>query len=161
MRGPELPVSYGEDRLDIIVRGAGSIFLLWELDGRRSRRERGAMGDERFFSRRWAIRFAVGCRGRRTDEAIDPRAGKLYASLNGVGRCRAAIGVLGEGSIFHVYAVAVTGELPGPAGGLTGFAAAWSVPASRPVASSRENDRAVGHGEPGRPSRIMRSGGGS
>ena len=31
-RGPELPTTYHEDRLDLLIRGPRSLFLQWELD---------------------------------------------------------------------------------------------------------------------------------
>lgn len=104
---PGLPDSYGEDRIELMPRGPGSLFLQWELEGEKSRAARAALGDEAFRKRRWVVRLFGEAPGGAMEIAVDPRARKLYCDA-GDGEVRgAAIGVAGEGDAFDSYAECV------------------------------------------------------
>ena len=113
-RGPELPESYGEDRLDLLVRNPRSILAYWSLDGERSRREMDSAGTDAFRERRWILRVNRGETTRAFDLAVDPSTRKIYFSVNEGGSYGAELGVLGDDGDLDVYARSETLEPPLP-----------------------------------------------
>ena len=103
-RGPDLPSSYGEDRLELMIRGPRELFLQWELDGERSRSDRASLGEARFLDRHWVVRIIGDTTADRFDLPVDPRTGKLYFGVNAGGVYSARIGVLGADHRLDIYA---------------------------------------------------------
>ncbi|NNE10448.1 MAG: hypothetical protein HKN20_17940 [Gemmatimonadetes bacterium] len=83
----------GEDRVDILVRAPGSLFVYWTLDGPSSRAERNALGDDAFFDRAWVLRIENVDRDERFDLPVDPHAGKTYVDVTPGFHYRADLGI--------------------------------------------------------------------
>ena len=71
--GPEF--DSGQDILSVMARGPGSVFLYWELDGRRSAEASGSPGAE------WVIRTLDLSEGTSSSVRVDRYAGRCYATV--------------------------------------------------------------------------------
>ncbi len=83
----------GEDRVDILVRAPGSLFVYWTLDGPSSRAERDAIGDVAFFDRAWVLRIENVDRNERFDLPVDPHAGRIHVDVTPGFHYRADLGL--------------------------------------------------------------------
>lgn len=103
-RGPELPRSYGEDRITALVRDPASLFFYWELDGERSRKQRNELGDDRFTARRWVLRITNRTRKETEEIAVYPGVGDWYLTVEPECEYDAEIGVLHDDGTFESFA---------------------------------------------------------
>jgi hypothetical protein len=65
----------GQDTLTAVPRGPGSVFLHWELDGRRSAEVGAAPGTE------WVVRTLDLSEGTSASMPVDRRAGRCYVTV--------------------------------------------------------------------------------
>ncbi len=79
-RGPELPRSYGRDRLAGFARDPECVWAYWTLDGERMAELRGKHGAGVFDGARWVLRFHNWSRRETTEIGIDVATGGWYAS---------------------------------------------------------------------------------
>lgn len=84
---------YGEDRVDVLVRAPGSLFVYWSLDGPSSLAERATLGENPFWERAWILRIENVDRNERFDLPVDPRAGKTYVDVTPGYHYRADLGI--------------------------------------------------------------------
>lgn len=78
-RGPELPRSYGRDRLAAFARDPECVWVYWMLDGERLTELRAKHGTDVFDGATWVLRFHNWTKRETTEIRVDVASGNWYA----------------------------------------------------------------------------------
>ncbi len=79
-RGPELPKSYGRDRLAAFARDPECVWAYWTLDGERMAELRGTHGGSVFDGATWVLRFHNWTRRETSEIGVDVATGGWYST---------------------------------------------------------------------------------
>lgn len=102
-RGPDLPSSYGDDRLEALVRDPRAIFTYWELAGGAYERARAGKSDAELAGAVWVLRVCRVADGQFFDIPIDPSIGNWYLHVEPASAYQIKIGlVLASGSFLEL-----------------------------------------------------------
>ncbi len=104
--GPALPESYGEDQIEVLVRGPQSILLQWSLDGEKGRKARSLLAGQ---GTSWMVRLRKVDSDESFDIPVDSDARKLYVTVLAGYSYEASVGYQ-EGDLYH--AIADSGKSP-------------------------------------------------
>jgi hypothetical protein len=112
-RGPDLPATYGDDRLEALVRDPRAIYVYWELSGGAYSRACAGKSDAELAGAVWVLRVARVDDGQFFDIPVDPGAGNWYLHVEPGGSYQVKIGlVLASGSFIELAASRVVSTPP-------------------------------------------------